>query len=387
MSEAKLTYLGPLSSGNGKRQEKQAAWRRMPWPFLVVVVIPTLVAAVYYLVIASPRYVSEARFIVRAQAKETPSSLGMALQGVGLASAQSDAFAVHEYMKSRDALVELQKRYDIRQLMTGPGADPFSRLPKPWEGGSQEEFYKGFQKFVVVGYDSTNGMSTLRVEAFRPEDARNIANGLLEGGERLANRLNIRASQTAVAEAERALADAESQLAETQARLTVFRNQERFIDPKNVAEASSKLLGGLMLSEAELSTERAQIAASAPASPQLPMIDDRLRAVRALITAEQAKIAGFSNSLAPKIGEYEALAGARELAQRNVATTAIALNSARQDARRQQLYLERVVSPNLPDKAAQPKRLLAILAVFATAMLFYGVGWLIWAGVREHQQG
>lgn len=387
MTEAKLTYLGPLSSGKAAGKEKKAVWQRLPWPFLVVVVVPTLVAAVYYLLIASPRYVSEARFIVRAQAKEAPSSLGMALQGVGLASAQSDAFAVHEYMKSRDALIELQKQYDLRHLMAGPGADPLSRLPKPWEGGSQEEFYRGFQKFVVVGYDSTNGMSTLRVEAFRPEDARNIANGLLEGGERLANRLNARASQTAVAEAERALADAESQLAETQARLTVFRNQERFIDPKSVAETSSELLGGLMLSEAELSTERAQIAASAPASPQLPMIDDRLRAVRALISAERAKIAGFSSSLAPKIGEYEALAGARELAQRNVATTAIALNSARQDARRQQLYLERVVSPNLPDKAAQPKRLLAILAVFATALLFYGVGWLIWAGVREHQQG
>jgi len=34
-----------------------------------------------------------------------------------------------------------------------------------------------------VGYDSTTGISTLRVEAFRPGDAHDIANALLDSGE------------------------------------------------------------------------------------------------------------------------------------------------------------------------------------------------------------
>ena len=58
-------------------------WRRVPLAFLVVVALPTLVTAIYFLLIASPRYVSEARFIVRAASHEQPSTLGVALQGVG----------------------------------------------------------------------------------------------------------------------------------------------------------------------------------------------------------------------------------------------------------------------------------------------------------------
>jgi len=385
MTEAKLTYLGPLSGEQGPARATLAS--RIPWVFVAIVVFPTLLAAVYFLLIASPRYVSEARFIVRAQAKDAPSSLGIALQGVGLASTQTDAFAVHEYIRSRDGLAELQGRYDVKGMLNASRGDIFSAIPKPWQGASREDFYRGFQKFIVVGYDSTNGMSTLRVEAFRPQDAQLLANGLLAGGEKLVNRLNVRASQTAVVEAEAALAEAEDKLADVQSRLTVFRNRERFIDPSNVATESSELIGGLLLSEAQLSAERSEIAAGAPQSPQLSAIDSRLAAIRAQIEAARNRVVGSAGSLAPKIGEYETLAGERELAARTVASASASLNSAQQDARRQQLYLERVVNPGLPDKPAEPKRWLEILKVFATLLLFYGVGWLIWAGIREHRQG
>ena len=44
------------------------------------------------------------------------------------------------------------------------------------------------------------------------------------------------------------------------------------------------------------------------------------------------------------------------------------------------------VEPSLPDKASEPRRWRSILTVLASALLFYGVGWLIWAGIREHRQ-
>ena len=195
MSEPKLTFLGPgpdLDRLLGSLRAGRV--RALPWPFLLVVVIPTLVAAVYFLLIASPRYVSEARFIVRAPNQAQPSSLGVTLQSAGLAPAQTDAFAVHDYIRSRDGLAELNRRYDVPQMLGGRGGDLFSRYPRPWESRSQEGQHKGFQRFVTVGYDSTTGISTLRVEAFRPDDAQALAEGLLQGGEGLVNRLNRRAA-------------------------------------------------------------------------------------------------------------------------------------------------------------------------------------------------
>jgi capsular polysaccharide transport system permease protein len=146
-------------------------------------------------------------------------------------------------------------------------------------------------------------------------------------------------------------------------------------------------VGQLNARIAELQAERSQVASQTPESPQLPAIDARIAAYRRQADAERSKVTGGAASLAPQVGVYEELSFNRELATREVATATTALLAAEQEARRQQAYLERVVSPNLPQTAQEPRRWLSLLAVFSTAMLLYGLGWLIWAGVREHRQG
>ncbi len=386
MTEAKLNYVGPIPKALTYERGKTPWWKKLPIAFFGIVLVPTLIAAFYYLVIASPRYVSEARFVVRAPNQAVPSSLGVALQGVGISSGQTDAFVVHEYISSRDGLRDLTERHDVAAILGRPGADFLSRYPRPGESDTFEGLYKGFQRFMVVGYDSTTGLSTLRVEAFTPQDAQSMAESLLNGGEELVNRLNARASSDAVNEAREAQAQARTRVAEAQQRLTAFRNREEFIDPAQSARESSALIGGLLSTVAQLQAERAQVAAEAPASPQLPTIDSRIRAYQSQIATERAKIVGSSGSLAPKLGAYEDLVTQREFSDRELASSTAALLTAEQEARRQNLYLERVVNPSLPDEADQPQRFLSILLVFLTAMLVYGVGWLIWAGVREHRQ-
>ncbi|WP_339915200.1 chain-length determining protein [uncultured Brevundimonas sp.] len=388
MSEPRLDYLGPLPgtephvTGPGLRQ-----WLQRHWPFLLIVVVPTVLAAIYYLLIAAPRYVSEARFIVRAPAQAQPSALGMALLGAGLPGAQTDAFAVHEYIRSRDGLKDLGTRYDVASLLGPPGVDVLSRYPRPWESRSFEGLHRGYQRFVTVGYDSTTGISTLRVEAFRPRDAQGLAETLLQGGERLVNRLNVRARADAVAAAEQSRAEARARLTASQQRLVAFRNRERFIDPVRTATEGGQLIGELMATVAALKAERSQLAAEAPQSPRLPGFDSRIAAFERQIEIERAKIAGNAGSLAPRVSAYEDLVQEREFAGEQLAEASAALVVAQQEARRQTLYLERIVSPNRPDEARQPRRWLAILTVLASTLLVYGIGWLVWAGVREHRQG
>ncbi len=386
MAEAQINYLGPIPEALTFREERKPWWRRLPLGFLMVVVLPTLLAAIYFLLIATPRYVSEARFIVRAANQSQPSAIGVALQGVGLSTTQSDAFAVHEYIKSRDALRELGRRFEVAAILNPPGADAFSRYPRLWDSRGEEGLYKGFNRFVVVGFDSTTGISTLRVEAFRAEDARQLNQALLAGGEQLVNRLNDRAMGDAVSEARTARDEARARLTDVQQQLTAFRNREGFIDPEIAARESSSLIGGLMATVAQLRADRAQLVGEAPQSPQLPTLDGRIAAYERQIAAERAKVAGASTSLAPRVGIYSDLELQRELADRELTQATAALLSAQQEARRQRLYLDRIVNPNLPDKPTQPRRWTAILTIFASAMLIYGVGWLVWAGVREHRQ-
>lgn len=383
MSEPQLRYIGPLSTGAAKADPVRAWWRKIPLAFIVIVVLPTIAAMVYFLLIASPRYVSEARFIVRAPQQTQPSPLGTALQTVGLSSGTTDSYAIHEYIRSAEGLKDVMNKVDVRAMYGRQGIDIFSRLPRLFADGSFETFRQQFKQYVTVGHDAQTGISLLRVEAFAPEDAQRVAEAYLDGGEALVNRLNTRSRRDAVTEAERSVEGARQRLSAAQTKLTAFRSRERFVDPARSALAATELIGELQVNAATLKAERAQLASEAPNSPQLPLIDSRIRAYERQIAIENEKIAGRSDSLAPKISVYEDLVMEREFADKLLASATAALNTAEQDARRQQLYLERVVAPNLTDAATQPHRWTAVLSVFATCMLMYAIGWLIWSGVRE----
>ncbi len=385
MSDTKVTFLGPLPKGLGDI-DSGGGWRdRLPWGTLLVIVLPTLIAAIYFLFIASPRYVSEAQFVVRTAGQTNTGTLGMALQGIGVSPAQSDAFAVHEFITSRAGAADLSEEFDL-PVVLNRGADPFSAYPRLDESRTQEGLHKALKRFVTVGYDSTTGISTLTVEAFRPDDAQAMAETLLAGGEQLINELNERSSANAIAEANAAREVARQRLAEAEAQLTAFRNSEAFVDPEATARIRSQLIGGLLGAAAELRAERAQLQASAPQSPMLAGLDGRIASLEAQIAAEQAKLSGGPGSLAPRVGMFETLRLNRELADRELAQATAAVVTAEQEARRQRLYLDRIVSPHRPDEAIEPRRWLSILTVLATCVLIYGVGWLIWAGVREHRQ-
>ncbi len=389
MKSPKLTYVGPPTSTGERSSEPAVArlWRRLPKAFIVVVLIPMAITTFYFLFVASPLYVSEARFIVRATTQESPSSLGVALQGVGISSTQTDAFAVHEYIKSRNALENLSTRLDVRAMLARPGADFLTRYPRPWEARSDDGLHKGYNRFVSVGYDSTTGLSTLRVEGFRPDDAQKMANALLDDGENLVNRLNARANRGAVEEAMRNVAEAEARVTSAQVRLTAFRNRERLIDPSRTAVENSELIGGLLAEVAAMRAERAQVASGAPQSPLLPSIDSRIAAYERQIELERSKAAGNADSLAPKLETYESLSLDRQYADRALTSARTALDNAQAEERSQRLYLERVVTPNLPTDPSQPRRWLAILTALITLLIVYGTASLVWAGLKEHSQG
>ncbi|WP_295185945.1 chain-length determining protein [uncultured Brevundimonas sp.] len=386
MSESvELKYIGGFPSELDAPPPSSPWWRqRIAIAFAFIVLLPTAVAAVYFLLIASPRYVSEARFVVRKPEQQNPAALGLALSGVGLSTTATDAFVVHEFIRSRAGVEYVGSRHDLAATFSPAGADPFSRAIKPWQTVSGENVYKGVEAFITVGYDATTGISTLRVQAFSPKDAEQVTETLLRGGEGVVNALNHRSSQAAVLDAERSVTEAQERLNNAQQQLTDFRSREQLVDPGRMAIESSELIGGLLAQLADLQAQRRQLQAETPDSPLLATLNQRIAAYQQQVEVERTKIAGSSTSLAPKIGTYETLVFDREVADRSLAGARQALETARIDARRQQLFLDRVVQPNLPDQPTQPRRLLAVLAVLASTLLIFGCGYLVWAGVREH---
>ena len=63
----------------------------------------------------------------------------------------------------------------------------------------------------------------------------------------------------------------------------------------------------------------------------------------------------------------------------------VSLQDARNEAQRKQAYVERIVQPNVPDDALEPRRIKGVLATLVIGLVAWGVLSMLLAGVREHQ--
>jgi capsular polysaccharide transport system permease protein len=354
--------------------------------FWAIVGVPTLIAAVYYFGMASDLYLSEAKFVVRGPgAKELGGGVAGLLQSGSLGAGQEQAQWVQEYIMSRDAVRKLDRQYDLREVLARPEGDPISRFPglTPWRRDF-EALYKSYKRFVSVDMDGTTGVSVLSVKAYRPEDARMIAAALMGYSEQLVNQLDERTRQDALASFQNEVRDTGRQIAAIQAQLTLYRERQQMLDPKSASEGPLKLLANLNTQRAEAMARLADLTRNSPRSPQIPIISTRIGSLDTLITDERAKITGNSGSVAAAETEYERLDGARKLAETQLASAFKSLEAARLEAQRQQLYLETIVQPNLPDFPLYPLRVVSFSMVLASCLLAYGIAWLLVASVREH---
>jgi capsular polysaccharide transport system permease protein len=352
---------------------------------IALALLPTLLAVLYFGLIASDRYVSQAQFVIRTASKSAGTiNFGSLLQMTGLGQSDDDTYAVQAYMTSRNAVQELSQKIPLKEIYDRTGADFISRYPSIFYGRTKEEFYKYFQWMLDVVHDGNTGITTLRVEAFTPQDAQLVAENLLQLGEKTVNRLNTRIEGDAVRVAQEEVDHQEQQLIDAQLAITNFRDRELMMDPVRSAVIMSGVIGKLDASQSEVEAEIREMETSSPLSPQLPGLRRKVAAIAGQIAKERDQIAGPSTGLADQLALYERLVLTREFTTKALTAATTALDSAKSEARRQQLYLERVVEPNLPDYPAQPERLRTIATVFAFNVIFLLVASTIITGVREH---
>jgi len=356
--------------------------------FLGAVLLPTLIAALYFGFVASDVYVSESRFVVRTPNKQTSGGLSGILQGAGFSGigrAPEDVHTVGQYVLSRDALNLLDDRLDLRTSWGSPQADLLRRFdPFGWDG-SREALFEYYPRRVSVVVDPGSGITTLTVSVFTPEQAATINEVLLGEAESLVNLLNNRARNDLIRFAENEVKAAEDKAKNAARAVSNYRNTEAVVDPEKQTELHfthiSRLQEELMRTESQLT----QLRVFAPDSPHPPALELRAQTLQSEITKEMEKITGGENSLASKAAEYERLALEREFADKQLAGALASLELARNEAQRQQLYLETIAKPSRPDGPLYPRRLRGVLTTFVLGLVAWGILSMLLAGVREHQ--
>ena len=354
------------------------------WLFLLTVLLPTALAILYFGLFASDVYVSESRFVVRSPDKPASSGLGVLLKSAGFSNAGDEIFAAHDYVRSRDALRDLNRENAVAIAYGKSGISIFDRFNPLGLNGSFEDLYDYYLGKVRVDYATTSSITTLTVRAFSSQDAQRFNLQLLERSEELVNRLNNRGRTDLIQYATQEVVEAKIAAREAAITLARFRNARGILDPEKQATIQLQMVSKLQDELIGARTQLQQLRAMAPENPQIPILETRINSLSREIDVQLGLVAGNRQSLSATAAQYQRLELEREFADRRLAAAMNSFEEARNEARRKQAYVERIVQPSLPDEAQEPRRLRGIFATFVLGLVAWTILTLLLAGIREH---
>jgi capsular polysaccharide transport system permease protein len=366
-----------------ERQRNKAERRRqMTRSFLLFVLVPTALSALYLLVIAPPEYTASASFTVRGASQQAPDLLGLA--GIAAPTETStDARIVADYIRSTAMVQALRRTAGFNEAYSRFSLDPAAQVGANAAIESATSFWRSK---VKVTSDINSGATSFSVRAYRPEDALRLARGVLASTEQTVNAMATRPmgnlQQVNVDEVERSKAELEA----VQQRLAQFQATTAVIPTQAPVTQALGLVGGI---DAQLAALRAEHAAMLqtfqPGSPQAQAVQGKIAALE----AERARAVGRALSapgenMANSEIEARALLLDYEFAQRTYHTAVASLESTRRDSRADTKYVVAYVPPEAPQKSNYWPRLVNVLAVFFAASLLWGVGALSYSVLKEH---
>lgn len=358
---------------------------------LVVIGLPTIVVALYYAFYASDQYAATGHFVVRHRNENTAALSSLSVLGLGTTGTSSlpDMMVVNDYMASMQIIKDLAPSIDLRALYDTPWADSLARLT-PALGEtmvSDERLLDYWRKMVSVHFDTSTGLSNLEVRAFRPEDAKAVADQIFELGEELVNRLAVRAQQDSLALAKQEVEFYRERAVTALDAMQTFQERARQVDPEAFTQARAQIQAGvereLSQLQAQLDVLRKNLPEDAPGVTQLR---DRLLVMEKQLVLEREKstVSETGESAAAIMNEFTKLRLESEFASQAYTSSLASLEGARLEAIRQNLYLETFVRPHVPQVAQYPSSLLNTLLVFFVALLVWAIGGLFVSAIREH---
>jgi len=362
-----------------------------PWgpiSFVLAVVLPALACLLYLALVATPQYVSESRFVVRGSLERLGiESVGQAAALTALNNSQ-EAHIVADYIRSPKIVADLGGKFDLARLFSSSPLDILWHLPPE---PSPDRLARYWRRMVEAEVDPISGIVSLRVHAFRPEDAQALNEEILRLSEALVSAFTQRMRSRHL---EETLADSRAAQAEMTTLLSALeteRGRAETLDPLETASTLAALVSTLRDERATLVAAQDAAAARLEAdAPTLALASERIRALDTqidlvLATATQAR-PGAAADLLKDASLFDFLQTRRELVMRRVARAEAALAQARQEAIRQQVFIDVFVKPTRGETMAYPRPLLTTLIAFLGLSAIWSIAALYAATVRERMR-
>ncbi|WVT77569.1 capsule biosynthesis protein (plasmid) [Sinorhizobium chiapasense] len=353
--------------------------------FVAFVLVPFIASTIYFALIASDQYISEARFAVRAFG-EAGSDEAADSKLLSMSTLPQDGYVVTSFIHSTEILNRIASRTDYREIFSRQGTDFYSRFNKD---GSSEEFLQYWKNQVITFVDGPSGIITLKVRTFSPEDSQKLASVIINESEKLVNELSARAQHDLTARFEAEVNRTAESYRRSLAALNDFQNTAGMLAPEARATETGTLLTGLLARKLELDSRifvlKESNAQSSPAHQQLVLASKNLETQIEELRNDLAGNSKTDENMASAIQTFSRLETDRRVAESMYEVARKNLETAEAEAMRKAVYLVVFVPPTIPEDSLYPHRfstpLLLALALTASWLTLA----LIWASIEDHR--
>lgn len=376
-----IVFISGESTAAATKKRDLKIWRRH-WFWFVL--LPFAVSCCYFGLIASDRYVAEAKVIIKQTDSNSKVDFGIALLGRGLSSGGQDAHLVRQFILSLDMLHQIDQSLSLRDHYQSKKADILSRL---WEWQSQEDFLTYYRKHLTVDYDDGSGVLTIRAQAFTPGFAQQIVKAILQYSEQYINEISQQLAAEQVNFVKNELERAAEHLRKSKQQILEFQEKYQLFSP--VEESGAKLT---MVNEltAEISRKKAELnnlrSYMNDAAADVVALKSKIDSLETQLLIERNKLVGDSKDNLSEVNARHAdllldLSFATDLYKGSL----VSLEQARIEAYRKLKYLVVVDSPSLAQEAEFPHRTYNIFSILVVLLLLYGAVKITWATIEEHR--
>jgi capsular polysaccharide transport system permease protein len=358
------------------------------------VVIPFLIFSLYQLLLASPRYESQAQLIVKEPNGMSTLDPAMAvMSGFGLSSDNSDTQLVKSYIHSNDMLAFLESELNISLHFSDNQYDLISRLSA---SASRETQLKFFLDKVAIEIEEKSQVITIKAQSFEPEVAHQLTQVIVKRAEWYINEVsrNLAKEQLDFVQQEHALI--QKKWRDAKSVLLEFQRRYNLLDPEAeglaLQQISYQLEGQITVKKTELRALSISMSKDAPlalqAKVELDSLIQQLDKERSRLT-EASTIADIGSSEPSSMGVGQILAKYSdykielELALQGYTSSLISLEKSRIEAYRQLKYLVVVETPTVPEEAAYPDIQYNLVLMLVLQIMLFGIGKIILATVNE----
>ena len=359
---------------------------------ILMIVVPVVLSAWYLWTRAIDQYESRVGFAIRTEEVQSPFEMLGAL-GLSSSSAAKDGDILYEFVQSQQLVADLDRKLDLRAMFSRPSKDPLwdgDPLMTLAPGGTIEDLVDFWKRMVLIRYDGSTGLIELRVYAFNPQDAQDIANAVLLESGAMINQLSDVARADATRYSKDALDQAEARLSETRRELTEFRILNQIVDPSADIASQMGLLNTLNTQLATALIESDLLAASASANdPRIDIATRRIEVIQQRITEERRKMGvgdgGDMSGFAALFAEYERLLVNMEFAEKSYLSALAGYDAAVSEAQRNSRYLSAFVKPTFAEAATAPNRPLLLALIAALGFFGWAIVTLIYYALRDRR--